>query len=203
MLGGTRVKEIKSILNFKTMSNNLENNSLKTAFITILTSLGLAFGYHYIGIDSSGKKIDIDNPDKKIIESFKSDELKKKELELKERELKLRMQELLGKFKDVRFEDEINVNLNGNWTGNNGLSYVLTQTNSRVTVTEYNVLFFQQFISFSGTGIIKNNRIEGNGYGIYGQQINLNVEIIDEKTLSLSGIDLSGNPMTITLLKNG
>ena len=180
------------------MSNNSENNSLKTAFYTILTSLGLAFGYHYIGIDSSGKKIDIDNPDKRI----SPDELKKKELELKERELKLRMQELLGKYKYVKSEDEINVNLNGNWIGNNGLSYILTQTKNRVTVTEYSVFFFQQFISFSGTGIIKNNRIEGNGYGLYGQQINLNVEITDERTLSLSGIDLNGNPMVIALSKN-
>jgi hypothetical protein len=184
------------------MSSNSENNSLKTAFYTILTSLGLAFGYHYIGIDSSGKKIDGDNRDKETSQPFKSDEFKKKELELKERELKLRMQELLRKYDDVKIKDEITINFNGNWMGNNGLSYVLTQTNSIVTVTEYSVLFFQQFVSFSGTGIIKNNRIEGNGYGIYGQQINLNVEIIDEKTLSLSGIDLSGNPMTITLLKN-
>jgi hypothetical protein len=98
--------------------------------------------------------------------------------------------------------EDITANLSGNWTGNNGLSYVLNQTNNRVTFTEYRVAYLSQFVSFTGTGFIQNNKIVVNGFGFNGQQFDINVEIINEETISFLGNDIYGNTMTITLSKN-
>jgi hypothetical protein len=103
--------------------------------------------------------------------------------------------------KPIPIED-ISVNLSGNWTGNNGLPYVLTQTNNRINFTEYRVAFFSQFASYTGTGFIQNNRIEVNGFDFNGLQLNINIEIINEETISFLGNDIYGNKMTITLSKN-
>jgi hypothetical protein len=98
--------------------------------------------------------------------------------------------------------ENITINLNGNWTGNNGLSYVLTQNNSRVTFAEYRVAFIFPFLSYSGSGFIQNNKIGISGFDFNGLQFNTNVDIINEETLSFLGADMYGNTMTITLSKN-
>jgi hypothetical protein len=98
--------------------------------------------------------------------------------------------------------EDITVNLNGNWAGNNGLTYVITQNNRTVTFAEYRVAFFIPFVSYSGSGFIQNNRIVVNGFDFNGLQFNINVEIVNDTTMTFMGNDIYGNTTMITLSKN-
>lgn len=69
-------------------------SNVKTAAITVISTLALAIGYNYLGVDSSGRKIN-DEPEKPKTEVSDSDKLlKMRELEIKEKELALKMRQL-------------------------------------------------------------------------------------------------------------
>ncbi len=180
-------------------------SNIKTAAITVLSTLALAMGYNYIGVDSSGRKIDNDSGDKPKTEISETEkQLKLKELEIKEKELALKMRQIeLSQNKNNNVSESFTeYDLNGSWTGNNGFQYELSQNGSRVSYTETNVLLGQKYTASSGTGILKGNKINISGFGLYGQNIQLKAEIIDDNTLTLSGLDFNGNTVEITLSKN-
>ena len=179
-------------------------SNVKTAAITVISTLALAMGYNYLGVDSSGRKIDNDaeKPKTEVSESDKL--LKMRELEIKEKELALKRRQIeLSQNKTSSPNSEIaEYDLTGNWTGNNNFQYEITQNGSRVSYTETNNLLGQKYTASSGTGILKGNKINIAGFGIYGQNIQLKVEVIDDNTLTMSGLDFNGNTVEITLTKN-
>lgn len=179
---------------------NSENSFLKNILYGIILAAGTAWAYNFIGIDSSGRKIeDTKSEDSQI---KKVEELNKKELELKEKELKLKIIEIENKYKSDSNLSELSFDLSGNWVTADGVTYIINQSNNLIKIEEYSIFFFQQFLSFSGQGMIKDNQIEVNGYSLLGQAINFNIQIIDDKTLTLSGFDNNGNQTQFTLTKS-
>lgn len=178
-------------------------NTFKTALITVGSTLALAVGYNYLGIDSSGRKIADDNKPKEEVVDRTSEQVKLKELEIKEKELAFKMKQLeLSQSNGLDFSAESSYDLSGDWTGNNGFKYQLNQKGNRVSYTETNTLFGQTYTASSGSGILKNKKINISGFGIYGQNIQLKAEVIDENTLTMSGLDMNGNTVEITLSRN-
>jgi hypothetical protein len=181
-----------------------ETSNLKTVAFTILTSAGLAATYHFMGIDSSGRKIAEDTKEPKTELPTTDPAIKLKELELKEKELALKMKELeLQQAQKNKYEPstEVSYSLSGNWLGSNGLRYQINQTNSQVSYTEEGNFLGQKFTSSSGTGILRGNNIQLSGFGLYGQNIQLQAQVINNHQLTLTGIDLNGNPLEIVLYK--
>jgi hypothetical protein len=183
-------------------------STLKGVFYTILTSVGLAVSYHFIGIDSSGNKIEqtkTTNNDMSGMGNMeeKVQNLEKKEKELKERELQIRIDELEKKLQKNNLNEEIpEYNLTGNWAGSNGFQYTINQNNNNITYTEsYNFLGNQNILS-SGSGILNNGQINFTGYGLLGQQFTTTGEVYNSKNMAITGFDLNGNPIKINLSRN-
>lgn len=179
------------------------DKSFKTIIYSVLTAVSLAVAYNFIGIDSSGRKIRDDNVIPKGEISQTEAQIKLKELEIKEKELAFKMRELEVKNTKANnySNDYVEYNLNGDWQGNNGFTYTFSQNGNMVSYSETNSLFGQKYTASSGTGILIGNKINFTGFGIYGQNFQAEAQVIGQNSITLSGVDLIGNPMQITLTR--
>ncbi len=177
------------------------SSSLKGIVITILTSLGLAWGYNLIGINGNGEKIKDPENGKEY-----DDILRKKELEIKEKELEIRMKELeskIDKASPEKIHDALtSANLSGEWQGNNGNRYEISQSGNKITFREYLRFLLEEYVSSTGTGILTGNSADLNGFGILGQEIKLKLDVLGQDQVSLSGVDFNGNVLKILLSKS-
>jgi len=158
---------------------------------------------NYISESTQTKSSIIDNPNSNRQNSggITEDDIKQKELQLKQRELELKSKQLEEKYSNESSENVADYNLNGNWKGDNGLDYNITQSRNQINMSEYVVLFGSQNVSCYASGLINGNKVNGTAVGLLGQQFNFDMNIINDVQVNFSFMNFNGQYTTINLTK--
>lgn len=130
------------------MSNQSES-TLQKIFIGVTIPVLTAAVLYFLNLEDKEKKqaepesakaeqlvTAKDNPLTSNTAVITEDDIKQKELRLREKELELKSKQLEEKYRNVSTENISDIDLSGNWIGNNGLFYNISQVKNQISMNE-------------------------------------------------------------------